>query len=172
MTQETKLPNALNVYNLFTIFYISSFTSNLLMNDRSRLSQERVHCIFCGLFWTVFLLRGWTIYYLSFFVFSFFSDIRLFCPFSSICRSSHVSSRLFYPFLFFFPAFSRSSRLFLFMPVQIYEDGIIISSGLGALSSILIIVSGYSYLYSIQHCAFGSFLFHTFYFTAVICINT
>ena len=84
-------------------------------------------------------------------------------PFSSICCSSlcvRTSRHDLSIYLFFFPVFSRSSRLFLFMPVQIREGALY---QVDSEQSILIIVSSYSYLilYSIVFLGL-SFFFNFF----------
>jgi len=127
----------LNVRNFLSIYNIWSRYKQLFMIiDRLRLSQERIHCIFLRTLETVILVWGWTILLLLVLLspWLFSRDIRFFCPFFPSFRFvTHLY--VYVPFvttflsLFFFLS-SRSLRLFLFIPVQIHEGSIIISSGL------------------------------------------
>jgi hypothetical protein len=122
MTQETKLPNApQRSQSFFNLLYLVFYKQPT--HERSfAVIAGKSTLYFLRTFSTVTLLRGWTIYYLFFLVISVFSDIRLFCLFSLICRSSlcvrtfchDLSISLFGFPLSLFPAFlSLFTTLFI-----------------------------------------------------------
>ena len=141
MTQETKLPNApqrsQSFFNLkYFVFYKQR---NLLMNNRSRLSQEE-YTVFFSDFLDCNSARG--IDDLLFILFwSFPSSVIsvYFVLFHRFVAHLYVYARLVTTFLYLFlvfflsifTAFSRSSRLFFIHAcTDSHEGSIIISSGL------------------------------------------
>lgn len=153
----------LNVRNLLSIYNISSRYKQLFMIiDRLRLSQERIHCIFLRTLETVILLDDFVT---ACFVVSEISvSFVLFLPLFRLVTHLYVYVRFVTTFLsLFFFLSSRFLRLFLFMPVQIHEGSIIISSGLGTQKAHLDHCFWLFLLYSMQHCVLGlSFLIYAF----------